>query len=140
MNDKPNEPSGSPHPDTKYLVIVGALLVLIIAVLAVLWRKERCARADGERRLSELTRSPALPTELQRILAGRRTMPPPEDEFPKPVQREDLPGETLQFKGRLRTVLYISPDAGRRFGFRGGDVIVVGGGPEATPDTDTSEP
>jgi hypothetical protein len=140
MNDKPNEPSGSPHPDTKYLVIVGVLLVVIIAVLAVLWRKERCARADAERRLSELTKSQALPAELQRVLAGSPTMLPPDDGPPRPVQREDLPAETLQFKGRSRTVLYISPDAGRRFGFRNGDLIVVGGDPEARADTDTPEP
>jgi len=146
MKDEPAERPDSTRPDTWYVMIVGALLVVIIAALSVLWLNERRARMDAEVRLSRLRGAGgSFQNVLDEMLKSRQFVEPPEEaaatqphEQLRPVRREDLWAETVEFKGRPRTVLYVSAEAGRRFGFRDGDVVVVGEGPASRPATDRS--
>ena len=131
-----NRPRGG--AEAKSLVFIGALLVVIVAALAVLWLKERRARIEAEREMASLAGRGGLQQMLGQMLQAPPPMGPlrPGAEAPTgpgPVRREDLYSETVEFKGRSTTVLYIAAEAGRRFGFRGGDVIVVAEEPASLP-------
>ncbi len=132
MDERTQESSVAARMDNVFSVIVTVLLVVIVAVLSVLWIRERRLRMRAEYELIQANRRVGVRDMLGQMLqqgAGTDfpgTAPGKEDSV-TPVRREDLIRETVTFKGRPRTTVYISRHAGERFGFRGGDLVVVGG-------------
>jgi len=121
--------------DTDYLMIVGVLLLTIVVTLGVLWQKERRRRINAELKLRDLRKSVIL-EQLQKGQAKFLQGLLPQGlggETARPVQREDLVSETTTIKGRPVRVMYISAAAGRRFGFKTGDVVIVGTLPTTRP-------
>ena len=122
MADRQEDPARG-GAETRWLALLAALLVVIVAALGVLWLKERRARIEAEREIARQGRGRGLQSMLGQMLQA-----PPPRIAPgglRPVRREDLYRETVEFKGRTTTVCYIAAEAGKRFGFQGGDVIVV---------------
>jgi hypothetical protein len=113
--------------DTRYLAVVAALTVMIIALLAWLWLHERVALNAARAELATARRSPALSMQLQAALA--RAMAGPQSQPARPIQREDLPAETVNWNGVSRPALRLSAAAGERIGLRPGDVVVVAPAP-----------
>jgi len=127
MNDPHQGTSkASAQADTRYFMVVGALLGLIIAALAALWLRERARRVSAEQALALVRQQQQRAQEvLGRLMSARVA------EAVRPVARDDLPRETVTWNGRQKSVLRIGAAAGKRFGFAPGDVIVVS--PEASP-------
>ena len=114
-----NSPGAASH-SSAYLVTVAALLVVIIAMLAVLWHRERRGRIAAERDLREaIGQSSKLQGALRGLVASGDLS------AARPVQREDLPVQMLMVDGQKRPALQLSASAGRRLGFRSGDLILV---------------
>jgi hypothetical protein len=77
------EPSPAPGTpgryvaDVRYLAVVGALLLVIIASLAGLWIRERVRRVQAENELAQATRkAEGLQIALMRFLVGGQTSAP----------------------------------------------------------------
>ncbi len=106
--------------DTRYFITAGILMVVIIATLAALWLIERRRRIGAETNLVRVNlKYSGLRAAMENPLFGLR------EPSVTPVQREDLPAETADYKGRPRMVLYLSAAAAERFGFNAGDLIDV---------------
>jgi len=118
-----NEPSNQPtvlRADGRYLATIGILLVLIIGLLAALWVRERRRRRRTEGQYASLrAQHDGLRGTLGQLLGTGGGRPGPS------VRRDDLPTETVTINGRERLALRISAAAGRRFGFRPGDIVLV---------------
>ncbi len=131
MNENRKETHPTPSPQSaggvKYLATVGVLLVIIIAMLAVLWVRERRGRIAAE---VAAARAETALNGLKEILGGVLTAT--ERGPARPVQRDDLPSREADLDGRRRTLLELGASAGRRLGFRPGDLILVG---EDSPST-----
>ncbi len=126
MNDSPTPQGPNDGSDTRYLIIAGVLLVVIIASLSVLWVKERRARFEAQCRAAELKLdNDRLQDVMGKILIGNSAG------AVRPIRREDLPARTINIAGTARRLLQISPEAGGRFGFAPGDLIEVS--PESPP-------
>jgi len=113
-------PMAVPVADAKYLIVVGALMVLIIFLLAWLWLRERRDAANARAVLAIARHSvdtQGLQTALGRMLGEQGAL--------RPFQREDLPAETVQWNGQPRIALRVSAAAGIRLGLLPGDVLVV---------------
>jgi hypothetical protein len=117
--------------DGRYLLVVGGLMVLIVLLLAGLWLIERRTTRDLADRLRALRqdvgRRGQVEDMLRQMLRGGR---PPET---RPLERDDLPVETVTWNGRPRAVFRISAADGRRIGLRPGDAVVVATQPATGP-------
>lgn len=115
------EPSGTARVDLKYLAIVAVLLAVIIVVLAQLWMIERHRRVAAEDRLTEMYLKEQLRAagEVEGSQAGAAPL--------RPVRREDLPAQAIQWNGQPRVALVLGAATGRAMGFAPGDVILVAG-------------
>ena len=126
----------------RYLVMVGGLMILIVAMMAVLWVRERSRRVDAEAMVVELKRENA---KLQLVLgmtmkSGPAMSAGPTEEGPslpriQPFQRQDQFPVPVTLNGVQREAYRLPADAAARFGFREGDVILVmpRGAPTSTP-------
>lgn len=104
-------------PDTRFLILVGTLLLAIIAILAGLWLRahRRALRAEGQvASLQPLADAHAL---------GQRYV----QELPKylSVPREALATRSVTLDGRTAQALRLPAAVGRLIGFEPGDVILV---------------
>lgn len=111
---------------------IGGLLVLVIALLVVLWVRERTRRARAEASVAQLQERLAILQQLGGISLGPGALGGLSmgGGGVQPIRRDDLAGEEGQFLGRAATILRISAEAGTRLGFRPGDVVVVGERPQ----------
>jgi len=132
MSPIANEHPGPQRSDAKYLAVVGGLLLLITASMAVLWMNERHRRREAERQLLE--RPPRLKG-IEDALADAVFASGGSRVTVRPVQREDLPTQMVNLDGRARQALLLSAKAGQRFGFRGGDVVIIAPEPPGTGGT-----
>lgn len=114
---------------TRYLGAVGLLLVLIIALISVLWVRERRGRGAAER-----DRDAALEKydELERAVGAVISVALKTQVHS--VRREELPTRQAKFENRRRSVLELPPGMGRKLGFAPGDLILV------TEDTGETQP
>ena len=127
MNERTG-PAGGGKAATNYLLFAAGLLVIIAGALAVLWLRERRARLDAQREMAALAEQARLSQAFHQMLMprlGTDQRPVTQPQQVRPVDREGLYAETLEFKGRRRVALYLGAEAGARLGFRPGDVIVV---------------
>lgn len=115
--------------DYKFVVTVAAMLIIIIATLAMLWRREVSRRMDAEKALAGL-REQQKQSEMKDNLM--RMLMQGQQSAPQPIHREELPQETLNVGQVSRTVLHLGAAAARRMGFMPGDVIIVSEAPRAT--------
>ena len=132
MPDEPNDtkqppeaPSGA-SSDAKYMMAIGGLMILIIGLLAALWLKERARANRAAESVAAMRRLTS--TELGRFLGDQ-------GQTVRPLQRDDLPSETVDWNGAPRKVLLVGAAAGVRLGLRPGDVLVVAPAPTSTPAT-----
>lgn len=113
----------------RYFVIVTSLMLMIIILLGWLWMRERRAAASARQELADLRRVAGSnmigAQKLQSLLAGG---------LQRPLQRDDLPSETVTWNGRAKQVYRVSAAAGARLGLEPNDVVVVSPAPsgEAT--------
>ena len=150
-NATPNPPAVPSQPAAfsgRYLVTVGGLLVLIIAMLAVLWMRERSRRVEAEAAVVQLKEKaaqlPLLLSMMTRSMPGPGSAPAAEEPSLAPIrpfQRQDQVPVTVTLDGVKREAFCLPADGAARFGFREGDVILVVGpkkaaasapGPEST--------
>jgi hypothetical protein len=108
--------------ETKYLMVVGGLMVLIILLLAGLWLRERRISTTARRELAALRRNVGAGGRLQAALGRMLSGAHPAS---RPLGRDELTSETVTWNGRPREVFRVSPAAGNRVGLRPGDVVVV---------------
>jgi hypothetical protein len=110
-----------------YLLTVGAMLLIIIGVLAALWMRERGARARAEEQVGQLsnllTQNRNAMAQLMIGTAGRQA--PSEGVAFRPFEREDHKPVAVTLDGSARQAFVLPASGGRRFGFLPGDVIVV---------------
>ena len=119
MRPQGNEGDKASPTDARYFLLVGGLLVVILAALAWLWLAERARRVDAEEALMDLRRQRAVSrAEVMRM--GGAAQPAGGH-----VRRDDLSPRQVTVDGRRREGFLVSESAGRRMGFRGGDVIIV---------------
>jgi len=139
-NESPSAPATQPdNAEPRYLLLVGGLLVLIIALLAFLWLQERGRRQRAQTNLqaaqAKLKKVQAvlgLPGGLasdaeaaRRFLRGAAGARGGGADGVAPVDRADLPAERGQLNGHPVTVLRLGAAGAKRLGFEPGDVIVV---------------
>ena len=134
---------GSSEIDTRFAIVAGVLLLVIIALLAGLWLRMRTRALRAERDAAALrsqlkfatgagvrfTGSPeSLDAMLQQMAskAMRR----------QAVRRESLETKQVHLNGRDVQVLRLPVDTAERFGFSPGDVIIV----DKSPTTTTTAP
>lgn len=120
MAEPTDKTARPPASEVRYLIAVGALGVLIIAMLAVLWLRERSARRDAEERCDSLAKKLQAREVFSNILAGR-SAPGPEPVSLAAVQRID----TVTIGGRQRVVIRLPADVGTRLGFQPGWLVEV---------------
>lgn len=114
-------------------LIVTGLFVVIIALLAFLWMRERAAGAKAQKDLAgmrqqcvQMGKQLALQEGINNMLAAQRAG------RVQPFARADLVAtREVRLDGKNRQALHITAEAGRRLGFRAGDVIVVSEAPPA---------
>jgi hypothetical protein len=135
-----------PRPETvsfsgRYLVIVGGLLVLIIAMLAFLWSKERGRRMDVEKAFADYQgKAEQDKRNIAQMMLGQMARPGGDDHGVRPFQRQDHVPVTVTLDGAKRPAFHLPAAAAERFGFQGGDVIVVDGAPASGPAGGTEAP
>jgi len=121
--------------DGKYMMLVGGLMVVIIAMLAILWQKERRSRLLAEKNLAETRllfeqRQQALAQML--VSEGAMRQPP--------VDRKYLVPELVEFRGKVRPVFYVTPEAGRAIGFADGDLVDISPAPPGAASRPLQQP
>ena len=121
--------------DSRYLLLVGGMLVLIIVLLGVLWMRERNARIAAEDRLARLRiqQQPGQMGQALQQMILRRQM-----EVVGAIRREDLPRERGVLDGRPVTVIHLGASGGRRLGFEPGDVVAISSEPASAPSSEPS--
>ncbi len=135
MNDTKQENEKSALPGG-YLAAVGALVVVVMISLAVLWMTERMRRSTAEAELARLQRQYSqLGSTLAGGFFGGGGGP-----ATRPAAGGDLPRKQITLDGRPREALLLAAEAGRRFGFRPGDVIIVSGAQTAPATAPASAP
>ena len=125
----PDAPAGA---ETKYLLVVGGLLVIIIILLAGLWLRERRTTRRLRQELAGLRTNTSKRAQLGAALRQMLNGPGP-SAASRPLQRDDLPAETVTWNGGPRKVLRVGSAAGGRLGLLPGDVIVVAQPPATAP-------
>jgi hypothetical protein len=121
----------------RYLAMVGGLLVLIIAMLAVLWVRERGRRVDAEAQVMELRRE----SQKLNLMLSLMTRSGAAEPSVQPFQRQDQVPVAVTLDGARRDAYRLPAAAAERFGFREGDVIlVVGAGAGSTSAPATTGP
>lgn len=129
------QPTSPDQADTKYLIIVGGLLMVIIATMCLLWMRERGKRMEAESKLAEInSRDAKVQSVLSQLMGGE----PGESMRPavasaRPVERGDLRPVAGTLNGEAVQVFEVSASAGERIGFRPGDVVRVATLPATSP-------
>lgn len=142
MSQMPTQPplTDKSQQDTRYLIVVAGLMILIMVTLAFLWITERNRRQRAEERLAEA--NAALTSAHEQVQAMQLIAGLGAQSGVRPANRDDLPRQTMIVNGKDCSVLLIGPGAGERFGFLPGDVICVTGqaatAPTETPSTSPS--
>jgi hypothetical protein len=126
-----------------YLALVGGLLFLIIATLAMLWIRER-NRADDQRRRAEAAETALGDTQNKMQIMGQLMGGPGGHLFGgggekfQPFQRENVVPRKVPFEGQDRSLFTITSGFGQRIGFNPGDLIIVAPAPTTSPTTRSS--
>lgn len=121
-----------------YLVTVGGLLLLIIAVLAALWIGERKRRVAAQRDVVQLQEQISRDRQgMAQMMIGAMGRQIGAGAEARPFQRQDHKPVAVTLDGAKREAFFLPASGGLRFGFQPGDVIVV---EEESPATTSSAP
>ena len=126
--DEQSEPSLSPpndqakgrpqEPNVRFFMIVGVLLLIIIALLAGLWLRERVRATAAERDLRRLrARNEYLEAMIKQLVLDQT--------LPLRIDRAGLDAEEVRVNSREVTALRLPAAVAEAIGFRPGDVILV---------------
>jgi len=131
--DAPRQPSAS--TEQKQFLIIGGLLVMVIATLAVLWVRERSARAAAEQRANEIAKQSQDLPQMLNSQAMAAALAQFQNSQPQPIRREECPAREITLDGDKRTGFEISPAVGKRIGdFQPGDILLIGPAKPAPPE------
>ena len=128
MNDETAK--GSSEIDTRFMIIAGSLMLLIIALLAGLWLRMRVRAIRAESELAQLRPMVRNKQDVKMLLAESLRRNP----IHITVQRDSLKTEQVNINGLDVKALRLPANAAEIIGFRPGDVIIV----EKTPPTTTA--
>jgi hypothetical protein len=123
-----------------YFATIAGLLVIIIVALSVLWFRERGARLEAEQRVQQM-RKGLGGSNLMQLLSRQRPdalAGNPENGAARvaPAGSDDWSVRDVKLDGKEQSALVLKESAGRRLGFRPGDVVLVEkGGATTTPAT-----
>ncbi len=135
MNDLPEaKPAEESSPDSRYLAIVGGLLIIIIGVLATLWLRERSRAAGLENEVYRLRRRGE-----QMQLAGQVFLSQYAGKV-DPLSRNEWHLEKRRFEGKLHDVFVLKASAADRLGLAPGDVAVGASPTEPTTQRGFADP
>ena len=141
MNDE--NATGVSGTDTKFVIIAGSLLLVIIALLAGLWASMRIRAMRAERNAVALRSQLKLATGMGVRFSGAPgsldamlNQMTSKAMLRHKVQRESLQTEQVHLNGRDVKALRLPADAAEKFGFTPGDVIIV----DEPPPTTTTAP
>ncbi len=114
--DAPSEPP--PPADTKFVTMVGVLLLTIIVLLAGLWLRTRRRARRAEQLVSDFVRQrDRLGPAIEQAMAEHAKR--------LSVRREQLLTRPVNLNGREVAALHLPAEQAQRIGFQPGDVIVV---------------
>jgi len=121
MNEQNQTPRRS---DANFLIVAGALVVMILALLAGLWLKaDRRAKA-AEAQLARCRTEMGL---IRGLLQSTPLIPG--------VNREDLPTRQVVLDGKSVRALRLSAAGAGQIGLKPGDVVLVDQPPSTAPST-----
>ena len=125
MNDHSQD--APPQANGRFIIAVGGLLVLTIALLAGLWIRERKRAQRAEQKVVTLTQQ----NSKMSLLMWQKMQ--------QPVARTTVPRDRLKTRqvtldGREVAALLLPAGQAQRLGFRAGDVVLV----EQMPTTATA--
>ena len=145
MNDE--NAAGTSGTDTRFVIIAGSLLLVIIALLAGLWTSMRTRAMRAERDVAALQSQLKLATGAGvRFSGGPGSLDAMLNQMTSKamrrhkVQRENLRAEQVHLNGRDVKALHLPADAAEKFGFMPGDVIIVDEPPPTTTSPITTMP
>jgi len=141
-NSVPQPPAARPSQtftlSAGYLAMVGGLLLLIIAVLAALWIRERNRRIAAQREVVQLIeQNERDKRNLAQMMLGAMGRQIAGEAEAKPFQRQDHKPVPVTLDGAKRQAYVLPASGAQRFGFQAGDVIVI---EEESPATTSSAP
>ncbi len=141
MNDE--NAAGTSGTDTKFVIIAGSLLLVIIALLAGLWASMRTRAMRAERDVVALRTQLKFATGVGvRFSCGPGSLNAMLQQMTSKamlrhkVQRESLRTEQVHLNGLDVNALHLPADKAEKFGFIPGDVIIV----DKPPPTTTTAP
>jgi hypothetical protein len=103
--------------DRVLLVVTGAMLLLIIVLLGVLWLRTRSQLYDARAELIKAQNQSDGRIMLSQLLKDKP--------IHLRVDRAGLTSRPATLDGKAATALHLPASIGQEFGFRAGDVIVV---------------
>ena len=132
-----SEPSTPPAGDGRFVLAAGVLLVLIIAMLAFLWLRERKTRMGLENDLARVRKETAQNLDVMQALQGLTGQPgrtPHAGGIEAFSWLTDREGDAVKavVDGQPCMAVRITREAGERLGFRPGDVVCVAAASAAT--------
>jgi hypothetical protein len=121
----PPPPKQAVELSPRYLAVVAGLVLLIVATLAFLWTRERkrriAAEDDAMQCAAQLDKVGAAMAQIQLSSLMQRG----EEKGIRPFQRQDQVPTAVTVDGARRPAFTLPADAGERFGFAPGDVVLV---------------
>ncbi len=123
------------RPDSRFQLLTGGLLVVIVITLAGLWMMERARRVRTENTTAEMREQLA---EQQKKLQTIGQMLIRQVNAPI-TNRSELGTVKVQWNGEKKTVLLLGEGIGKRLGFESGDVILITPGPPAFESDDAGQ-
>ena len=119
------------RPDSRFQLLTGGLLVVIVITLAGLWMMERARRARTESTMAgmrgQLAEQQKKMQTIGQMLVRQMNAPI--------TNRSELGTIKVQWNGEKKTVLLLGEGVGKRLGFESGDVILITPGPPAMSPT-----
>ena len=119
------------RPDSRFQLLTGGLLVVIVITLAGLWMMERARRTRTENTTAGMREQ--LAEQQKKVQAIGQMLVRQVNE---PItNRSELATIEVQWNGEKKTVLLLGKSVGKRLGFESGDVILITPGPPAMSPT-----
>ncbi len=119
------------RPNSRFQLLAGGLLVVIVISLAGLWMMERARSFRTENTTAEMREQL---TEQQKKLQTIGQMLIRQVNAPV-TNRSEMGTIKVQWNGEKKTVLLLGEGVGKRLGFESGDVILITPGPPAMSPT-----
>ncbi len=118
-NDKqPVPPSG----DSRYLLLVGGILMVIVLTLAALWQIERRRRMASDEKLTTYSEKLYKANLVSEMFRDNMIM----------IDRNSLANEEVSLNGEQRKLFHVNAPDGEKMGFLPGDLVEIDNPPPAS--------